>query len=128
MLLKDNHSLWRLFPSAEVAQAPAYSYLSYTLMQKVWDTTCLALMLLAAVAACVRFEPRPRSPEQITSNFGSPTLDNPKLKEFLETNLNRKFIDWPASSCDFYIPTLAALYYHPKLDVAKAKHISINTK
>ena len=58
-------------------------------------------MLIAAVTAGVRFEPRPLSPEQFTSNFESRTLDNPKLKEFLETNLNRKFVNWPASSGDF---------------------------
>jgi outer membrane protein, heavy metal efflux system len=97
-------------------------------MQKVWETTSLALMLIAAVAFCVRFEPRPLSPEQITSNFESRKLYNPKLKEFLETNLNRKFFNWPASSRDFSMLTLVALYYHPELDVARAKHISPNTK
>ena len=85
-------------------------------------------MRIAAVAACVRFEPRPLSPGQITSNFESRTLDNPKLKEFLETNLNGKFFNWPASSGDFFMLTIAALYYHAELDLARAKHISINTK
>ncbi|MFA4903770.1 MAG: L,D-transpeptidase [Desulfobaccales bacterium] len=61
-------------------------------------------------AACVRFELRPLSPEHITSNFGSRTLDNAKLKEFLETKLNRKFFNWPASSWDFSMLTLTALY------------------
>ncbi len=69
-------------------------------------------MLSAAVAGGVRFEPRPLSPEQIPSNFESRTLDNPKLKGFLETNLNRKFFHWPASSWNFFMLTLAALYYH----------------
>jgi hypothetical protein len=81
------------FPPAKVAQAPAYSYLS--LMQKVWETSSLALMLIAAVAACVRFEPRPLSPEQITSNFESRTIDNPKRKEFLETNRTVHFFIGP---------------------------------
>ena len=85
-------------------------------------------MLSAAVAACIRFEPRPLSPEQITSNFGSRMIDTPKLKEFLETNRNRKFFNWPASSWDFSMLTLAALYYHTELDVARTKHININTK
>ena len=97
-------------------------------MQTVWETTSLALRLIAAVAAWVRFEPRPRSPEQITCNFESRTIDNPKLKESLETNLNRKFFNWPASSGDFSMLTLAALYDHAELDVARAKHISINIK
>ena len=85
-------------------------------------------MLVAAVAACVRFEPRPLSPEPIISNCESRKPDNPKLREFLETNLNRKFFNWPASSWDFSMLTLAALYYHPELDVAMFKHISTNTK
>ena len=58
-------------------------------------------MLIAAVAACVSFKLRPLSPEQITSNCESRKIDNPKLKEFLETDLNRKFFNWPASSGKF---------------------------
>ena len=95
-------------------------------MKKVWETTSLTLMLIAAVAAGVRFEPRPLSPEQLTSNCESRTIDNPKLKEFHETNLKRKFFNWPASSWDFSMLNLAALNYHPELDVPGAKHI--NTK
>ena len=55
-------------------------------------------------------------------------IDTPKLKEFLETNRNRKFFNWPASSWDFSMLTLAALYYHTELDVARTKHININKK
>jgi hypothetical protein len=77
-------------------------------MQKVLETTALALMLIAAMAACAGFEPRPLWPEQITSNFESRRLDNPKLKEFRETNLNRKYFNRPASSWDFSMRTLAA--------------------
>ena len=80
------------------------------------------------IAACVRFELRPLSPEQITSNCESRTIDNPKLKEFHETNLNGKFFNWPASSWDFSMLTLPPLLYHPELDVARAKHINTNTK
>jgi cobalt-zinc-cadmium efflux system outer membrane protein len=97
-------------------------------MQKVWGDKSVALMLIAAVAACVRFEPGPLSPEQITSNFESRTADNPKLKEFLGTNLNRKFFNWPASPWDFSRLTPAALNYHQELDVARAKQISTDTK
>jgi len=97
-------------------------------MYKVWETTSLELMLIAAVAPWVWFEPRPRSPEQITSNVENRTIDNPKLTEFLKTTLSRKFSHWPASSGDSSRLTPAALYYHPKLDVARAMHMSTNTK
>ena len=81
-------------------------------------------MLIGPVAACIRFEPRPLLPEQITSKCESRKIGNPKRKEFLETNLNRKFINWPVSSGDFSMLTLAALYYDPELDVARVKHMS----
>jgi hypothetical protein len=64
-------------------------------MQKVWEKTSPVLMLLAAVAACIRFEPRPLPSEQTTSNFASRPLANPKLKEFLEINLYRNFLIGP---------------------------------
>ena len=97
-------------------------------MQKVGETASSALMLIAAVAAWVRVEPRPLSSEQSTSNFESRTIDNPKLTEFFETNMNRKFSHWPAYSGDSSMLTLSALDYDPELDVARAKHISVNTK
>lgn len=61
----------------------------------------MALRRIAAAAAYVRFEPGPLSPEHITANFESRTPDNPKLKEFLATNLKRKFFNRPASPWDF---------------------------
>jgi hypothetical protein len=85
-------------------------------------------MLMVAVTACVKFEPRPLGPEQITANFASRTLDNPKLKEFLETNLNLNFFNWPASCYDFSMLTPGTLYYHSEMDMARAKHASANTK
>jgi hypothetical protein len=87
----------------------------------------MALRLIAA-AAGVRFEPGPVSPEHITSNCGSRTPDNPELREFLETNLKRKFFHWPASPGDFPRLTFAAGNCHPKLDVAKAERISTDIK
>ena len=85
-------------------------------------------MLIGAVATWARGKPRPLAPEHITSNFESRTLDNRQLQEFLETNLNRKFIKWPVSSEYIFRLTLAALYYHPHVDAAMANPMSTNTK
>jgi hypothetical protein len=125
--LKESHPPWRLFPPAMVAQAPVYSYIYFIPMRKVWETTFMALRLIAA-AAGIRFEPGPVSPEQIASNCGSRTPDHPELKEFLATNRKRKFFNWPASPRDFSRLTFVAGNCHPELDVAKAKHISTDTK
>lgn len=90
-------------------------------MRKIWETTSLVLVIIAATAACARFEPRPLSPAQTASELEHRTMDNPKLRNFLETNLHRKFSDWPPRSWDFSMLTLAALYYNPDLDVARAQ-------
>ena len=44
----------------------------------------------------------------------------PALKAFLEKNLHRELNTWPAAKWDFEMLTLAAFYYHPSLEVARA--------
>ena len=48
-------------------------------------------------------------------------LDDPGLRRFLEKNLARPGDSWPLKSWDFETLNLAALYYHPSLDVARAQ-------
>jgi hypothetical protein len=72
----------RIFLPAKVAQALVYSYISYILLQSVGETIFLTFMLIAAVAACTRFEPRPLLPEDITFNFASRTIDIAILESF----------------------------------------------
>jgi outer membrane protein TolC len=43
------------------------------------------------------------------------------LKAFLEKNLHRGLTNWSATSWDFDMLTLAAFYYHPSLEVARAE-------
>jgi outer membrane protein TolC len=77
--------------------------------------------VLFLLAGCARFEARPLSPEQTARQFEARTLDDPQLKEFLEANLKRDLADWPLRKWDFDSLTLAALFYHPSLDVARAQ-------
>jgi len=77
--------------------------------------------VLSLLAGCARFEARPMSPEQTARQFEARTLDDPQLKEFLEANLKRDLADWPLREWDFDTLTLAALFYHPSLDVARAQ-------
>jgi len=80
--------------------------------------TIVALVLLAG---CVRYQPRPILPAQTAANLEARTLDDPALKEFLEKNLQRRFEIWPPKSWDFETLNLAALYYHPSLEVARSQ-------
>lgn len=70
---------------------------------------------------CSTFHPNPISPSQTASAFEARTLDNPDLKKYLEEALLHKIDHWPPKSWDFTMLTLAAFYYHPDLDIARAQ-------
>jgi cobalt-zinc-cadmium efflux system outer membrane protein len=80
----------------------------------------LAILGLVLVAGCARLHPRPLSPVETAAGLESRSLDNPDLEAFLEQNLNRELGTWPAAKWDFEMLTLAAFYYHPSLDLARA--------
>ena len=82
---------------------------------------CLSISLLCLVAGCARFEHQPLSPTERAGNLESRSLDSPLLKAFLEQNLHRALSEWPAPSWDSALLTLAAFFYHPSLDVARAQ-------
>ncbi|MGD0410120.1 MAG: TolC family protein [Verrucomicrobiota bacterium] len=82
---------------------------------------CPALLLCAVAAGCARFEAKPVSPAQTASALESRTLDDPGLRSFLEKNLRRDPAPAPAPAWDFEMLALAALYYHPDLEVARAE-------
>lgn len=78
-------------------------------------------IFFALISGCESFQPQPLLPAQAVSAFESRTLDNADLKEFLEKNLHHEMSPWPPKSWDFMMLTLVAFYYHPDLDVARAK-------
>jgi outer membrane protein, heavy metal efflux system len=80
----------------------------------------LAIAGLCLLAGCARFQPQPLSPDQTAARLESRSLDSPALKSFLERNLHRDLTNWPAGGWDFETLTLAAFYYHPSLEVARA--------
>jgi outer membrane protein TolC len=73
------------------------------------------------LASCARFHPQPLSPSQTAEALDNRTLTNESVRLFLETNLHRGFPAWPAESWDFDMLTLAAYFYHPSLEVARAQ-------
>jgi outer membrane protein, heavy metal efflux system len=79
-----------------------------------------AILVLGLLAGCARFQPQPLSPAETAAGLESRSLDNGELKSFLERNLGRELSAWPAPRWDFEMLTLAAFYYQPSLDVARA--------
>lgn len=73
------------------------------------------------LAGCARFQPQPLSPAQNAVRLEERSLTGEGLRTFLQTNLHREFPAWPLPSWDFEQLTLAAYYYHPDLDVARAQ-------
>ena len=76
-------------------------------------------VVVAAAAACVRFHPKAIAPVKAMEDFEARRLDAPELRDFLLRNQDEK--DWPPATWDIKSLTLAAFYYHPDMDVARAQ-------
>jgi cobalt-zinc-cadmium efflux system outer membrane protein len=75
------------------------------------------IILLAA--GCVRFQPKPITASKTLDDFEARKLDAPELRNFLLTKQGLK--EWPPQVWNLHALTLAAFYYHPDLDVARAQ-------
>ena len=78
-----------------------------------------ALAVLTSACATVRVPPAPLRPQQAIAEFDARTLDSANLRDFMRAALNEP-VAWPPAEWDLNSLTLAALYYHPDLDVARA--------
>ena len=81
-----------------------------------------AIILTAfAFTGCVHFRPQPLDAVKRADEFESRRLDDGELRAFLEKHLGRELINWPGQRWDLELFTLAAFYYQPSLDVARAQ-------
>jgi cobalt-zinc-cadmium efflux system outer membrane protein len=68
---------------------------------------------------CVHYQPLPITSEAVLDDFEARRLDAPDIRQFLEDQVG---VDqWPPSIWDLESLTLAALYFSPDLDVARAR-------
>jgi outer membrane protein TolC len=88
-------------------------------------TSCAVAALLGAVAlaaaSCRRFQPAPLSPGGSATALESRSLADPGLRALFEQVLPERAPGWPLGKWDLDALTLAALYYHPSLEVARAQ-------
>ena len=75
----------------------------------------------ALVGGCATYRPEPISADNSAATLESRTLDDSRLQQFIELGLARDGKPDPASPWDLSKLVLAALYYHPDLDIARAK-------
>ena len=78
----------------------------------------LAFIVLFATN-CVRFHPKPISAVRTLDDFEARRLDAPEVKDYLQSKPG--IGEWPPPSWDLRSLTLAAMFYHPDLDVARAQ-------
>lgn len=76
-----------------------------------------SIVLLAA--GCIRFQPRPLVASKVLEDFETRRLDAAELKDFLK--VRQGLNEWPPKSWNLDALTLAAFYYHPDLDIARAQ-------
>lgn len=69
---------------------------------------------------CAHFESKPLDAAKTANDFDQRRLDAPELRAFLETNLS-PVAAWPLPQWTFEQLALTALFYQPKLDVARAR-------
>jgi len=85
-------------------------------------STCeLFAVILMIAAGCARFDPKPLSPSASLARLEGLSLTNVALRSFLEEQLHRELEGWPSVTWNFEMLTLAALYYHTDLMVARAQ-------
>ena len=91
------------------------------LLMKCSPALCALVVTSILGGGCLRFQPAPLPADKTAAAFDARSLSDPGLKKFIETNLGREFPEWPSAKWDFETLTLAAFYFHPSLDVARAQ-------
>jgi len=79
----------------------------------------VALLLVAP--ACVRYVPQPLLPEKTAERFQGRSLDDEGLRRHLDAALGPRLPGWPLESWTLETLTHTAFYFHPDLDVARAR-------
>lgn len=75
--------------------------------------------ILAVVGGCATYQDRPLSGTKTLDDFESRTLDGQDLQAYLQKRLS--ISQWPLTTWNSAQLTLAAFFYSPELDVARAQ-------
>jgi cobalt-zinc-cadmium efflux system outer membrane protein len=78
----------------------------------------LAALLLGG---CVHYQARPIDPARSAEALAARSLGDPELRSFVEANAESRSQSWPPPAWDLRALTLAAFYFQPDLDVARAR-------
>ena len=91
-------------------------------MDALWKRLAvLAGIFFLAGCAAQRYHPAPIVASETASRFESRNLADTGLKSFEEKNLGHPISQWPLKTWDLQALSLAALYFNPALDLARAQ-------
>lgn len=88
-------------------------------MQRIIHLTLFTFLSLS-VPGCARYQDRPLNPADSAFSIEARTLSSTQLRDFINSVLANK-IGWPPKNWDIDRLTLAAIYYHPDLALARAQ-------
>ena len=80
-----------------------------------------AIFLIPGCAPVQRYRPSPLAPAETASSLAARSLNDPGLRRFIEQNLGHELNPWPPQAWDLHMLTLAAFYFNPALDAARAR-------
>jgi outer membrane protein TolC len=90
-------------------------------MQRLLSILTLFTFLSLSLNSCARFQDRPLSPADSAVRIEARNLSSPALRKFIESVLGRRTTAWPFKTWDIDRLTLAAIYYHPDVALARAQ-------
>lgn len=92
----------------------------YLTMQRLLPLLILLIFLSVLPIGCARFEDRPLNPVNTALRIDARSLSNPALLAFINSVISHKS-SVPLKNWDIDHLTLAAMYYHPDLALARAQ-------
>jgi outer membrane protein, heavy metal efflux system len=83
---------------------------------------CRPLILACiVVTGCATYQPKPITPSQLAQNFEVRSLASEALRGYVAKELGHDVEPWPPPRWNREMLTLAAYYYSPALDIARAQ-------
>jgi outer membrane protein, heavy metal efflux system len=96
-----------------------YSDMQWRRVRGVAGVLLASLLAGAALVGCVHYHAKPLAAGKVAADFEGRSLADAGLRAYLETN--QVSGEWPRRSWELESLTLAAFYFSPELDVARAQ-------
>ncbi len=88
------------------------------------DIPTLVLLVILGMAGCApvqRYHPAPIAPAETAASLRARNVLAPRVKKFIQENLGHEVSPWPPKAWNLKMLTLAAFYFSPMLEKARAQ-------